>query len=249
MAVHRIDAKNGQHPSQWKPVLYANIGSDEEFVKQMLELPTFVDGGNIEGDARTRAKEAILAVLVEGLMPSFLVLQKIRASVGQPLPVMDQTELYKDLSGKLWKAYKQLLQLAVKELDFDIGFLYQKDSLFKAGVDNFRKSHPLLSKLRDDYENLLKDNRNGWQAKLVEFRNEGVEHPAGDPQRFAGFYNPKTAEELFDSVWGTIVDILVPLLEVHLRFGARLVEQHPDDPGPRWPNRFRFQLPPEYKFE
>jgi hypothetical protein len=91
---------------------------------------------------------------------------------------------------KLWKTYKQLLQLAVKSLGFEIGFLFQEDKAFKDGVGKFRNSHPLLAaKLRQDYENFLADNRNGWQAKLKEFRNDGVEHPKGGtlPRLSAGF--------------------------------------------------------------
>lgn len=250
MSVHKIEMKKGQPPSTWKQIKFAEISSQEPFMKEMLEIITFVDAGYIEGKDRENAKEAIQSVLVDGLMPAFSVLQKIRLTVKQPLPMMDQIELYKDLSGKLWRTYKQLLQLAVKTLGFDIGFLFKEDKAFQDGVSKFRNSHPLLAeKLREDYENFLTDNRNGWQARLKEFRNHGVEHPKGDPNRFAYFYAVKTSEELFDCVWRTIVDILVPLLEVHLPFGTQLVEQRPDDPGPRWPNRFRFQLPPQYKLK
>jgi hypothetical protein len=250
MGVVKIEMKKGEHPSKWKQVKFADIDSEEPFVKQMLEIVPFVDAGRIEGEEREKAKHALLALLTEGLMPPFSVLEKIRASVRQPLPMMDQMELYRGFYGKLWRGYKQLLQPAVRSLGFEIGFLFQENKTFEEGVKKFRNSHPLLAeKLRPQYEEFLSDNRNTWQAKIKEFRNDGLEHPKGDQNRFAEFYTPTIAEQAFNCVWKTIIDILVPLLEVHLPFGTTLVEQNPVDPGPRWPNRFRYQLPPQYKLE
>jgi hypothetical protein len=49
---------------------------------------------------------------------------------------------------------------------------------------------------------------------------------------------------LFDLVWRTIVEIIAAFLSLKLPLGFRLIEQSPDDPGPRWPNRFRYaQIP------
>jgi hypothetical protein len=44
-------------------------------------------------------------------------------------------------------------------------------------------------------------------------------------------------------VWKTIADLLPPLLELRMWNGVKLVEQRPDDPGPRWPQRFRYEHP------
>src|ERR1039458_7589354 len=81
------------------------------------------------------------------------------------------------------------------------------------------------------------------QNELARFRNTWVEHQTGDRKQFQKFYDPKYAERLFDTVWHTIADILPVLLELHLPHGTRLIEQHPDDPGPRWGERFRYDVP------
>jgi hypothetical protein len=250
MTVHRAEGKSGQEPSKWKIEKFAEIGGNEEFVKQIHELLSIVDALYVSAEQHDKIREDVTSVLVDGLMPAFSELQSIRASGGRrEVPMMNRLQLYEDLARKLWKAYKELMKSVVRSLGFEIGFLFQDDKKFRAGLANFRTSHPLLGKLRPDFEQFLEGNRDGWQKQLGTFRNEWVEHQTGDRRRFNEFYEPETAESLFDCTWRTIVDLLVPLLEVHLPHGSRLVEQHPDDPGPRWPNRFRYQLPPEYKFE
>jgi hypothetical protein len=82
-----------------------------------------------------------------------------------------------------------------------------------------------------------------WDTTLGKFRNTWLEHPVVDRRQFAKFYTPEHAETLFSNVWQAIVDILPVLLELHLMPGVRLIEQHPDDPGPRWGQRFRYDHP------
>jgi hypothetical protein len=137
----------------------------------------------------------------------------------------------------------------VKSVGFEIGFLFRSEKEFREGLPQFRTSNSLLKSLRDGYEEFLESNRKGWQNDLSQFRNTWVEHQKGDGRKFNKFYEPHSAELMFDCVWKTIADIIPPLLEVHLPHGARLVEQRPDDPGPRWPRRFQYQFPASYKFE
>ena len=49
-------------------------------------------------------------------------------------------------------------------------------------------------------------------------------------------------EALFREVWHTITEVLGMLLELRLPSGVYLEWQGWNDPGPRWPKRFRWQL-------
>jgi hypothetical protein len=242
MVVHKIEVKAGVEPRKWKVVKFADFGM-EEFSTRMLELPTILEAGMIEGEQRDKVKHALGSILMDGLMPSFSKLREIRASTQKQLPLMDSNQLYEDLARKLWKSYKELMQQAVKLMGFDIGFLFKDEKEFQKGLKEFRNSHPLLGELRQGFEKFLEDTRQSWQNELSDFRNTWVEHQTGDVNKFQKFYKPDYAEALFDATWRTIADILPFLLEVHLPDGVRLIEQHPDDPEPRWLRRFRYDHP------
>src|SRR5271165_3291469 len=112
MAVYKMES-NGQPPNKWPVVKVADVGASEEFVKQMLELRPLVDAGSIFDPQRGKVKEALTSILMEGLMPAFLELQQIRASVGRDIPLMNRQQPYEDLSRKLWKSYSDLMEKAV----------------------------------------------------------------------------------------------------------------------------------------
>jgi hypothetical protein len=88
----------------------------------------------------------------------------------------------------------------------------------------------------------LKTTRSDWQNSLSQFRNTYLEHQGGEREEFEWFYKPENAETLFKAVSETITNILPMLLELHLRGGIQLIEQDPNDPGPRWARRFRYQF-------
>ncbi len=241
MVIRRIEVEPGVEPYKWTVVKLADIGADEPFVKGIDELLPIVDAGTIYEPQRKQVKEAITSILVDGLMPAFLELREIRDSVGKDIPLMNRMQPYEDLGRKLWRSYKELMQKAIKLMGFDIGFLFARtDKAFQDGMKKFRAANP---RLRDGYEVFLEGNRKGWQHELSKFRNDWIEHPHEDPGKFAGFYHPKAAEDLFDCTWRAVADILPPLLELRLMDGVTLVEQHPGDPNPRWPQRFRYHHP------
>jgi hypothetical protein len=57
-----------------------------------MEMPELVDASMIYGEERDKLKEAILIVSMEGLMPAFEHLKKIRASVGLEMPAALATD-------------------------------------------------------------------------------------------------------------------------------------------------------------
>ena len=94
----------------------------DTFSGELLEL---VDGSMIFGGDREAVKNAIMTVVVEGLMPPFEHLKKIRAAVLSPLPELNRRQLYEDSARVLWHAYKDLFPKAVQLLGFNIGFLWR----------------------------------------------------------------------------------------------------------------------------
>jgi hypothetical protein len=209
-------------------------------VKAVLELHPLVDAGTIFEPGRSKGKEALTSMLIDGLMPAFLELEQIRASVGRDIPFMNREQLYEDLARKLWKTYKGLMQNAVRLMGFDIGFLFENDKRFYEGSKEFRQANP---ELRPWFEEFVESVRASWQKELARFRNTWLEHPSGEPKQFAKFYRPDFAEELFRAVWQTIVNILPALLELRLPLGTKLIEQYGADGGPTWGIRFRYSHP------
>jgi hypothetical protein len=240
MAVHKVKLEPGKHPRDWPVVKVADVDGNEPFVKAFLELPPLVDAGTIYDPQRSEVKSAIHSILIDGIMPAFLDLQRIRASVGRDIPLMDRAQPYEDLAGKLWKLYKELTQNAARLMGFNIGFLFMNDKNFRDGLKKFRADNP---ELLAGYDKFLEETRDSWQNDLAKFRNTWLEHPTGDPKQFSKFYTPEYAEMLFDAVWRTICDILPPLLELKLPNGVKLIEQDPNDPAPRGPQRFQYHHP------
>lgn len=239
MSIFRTN-DNGGEPSSWEVKKFAEIPF-EEWVRQMLDLLPLVDAGTIVDPKRQEVKEAITSILIEGLMPAYLELKEIRQLGTSGKPILHQWQPYEDLARKLWKAYKELMQNAVRLMDLDIGFLFQeKENKFRKGLAAFRQQNP---RLREKFEELLEATRTSWQDALAKFRNSFLEHQGGDRKDFEWFYKAENAEALFDAVWRAIANILPMLLELRLPNGVRLIEQSPDDPGPRWPQRFRYQVP------
>jgi hypothetical protein len=239
MSVYRVKAEPGVEPYKWKIEKFAEISGDEKFVRHVTELSTILSATLIEGQQRDDVKTAIMTVLSDGLMPAFAELEKIRASDGKPMPIMDQRELYHDFYRKLWKAYKDLTQRAADAAGFKIGFLFKVDKDFAKGLKEFQTNYPSV---RSELGKGLAEIRDQWQNELAKFRNTFLEHQDSDQKQFAKFYQLPYAESLFDTVWNTIVDLIALLFESKLPYGTKLAL--PDlKKNPKWPNRYVFDVP------
>jgi len=226
------------HPRDWKPVHFANVGTDEAFIREMLELITILEGSLILGEQREKAKGAIMTIMNDGLIPAFMELRTIRAPETASLPVADRLQPYEDFARKLWKAYKDLTQRTAEIMGFDIGFLYQKDTKFDEGLKKLRADWPAL---QPGVEDFLRQTRVEWQNDFSKFRNGFVEHQEGERMDFKKFYDNAVVEKLFELVWGTIVDLLVISMSLKLPPRTRIVVNDPNVHGP-WPNRFRWVI-------
>jgi len=218
---------------------FADFGTSEEFVLPVLDLIDIVNGTTIFDPQRTEVSGSIAALASEGLSSTFLELRKIQSSIGQNLPMLDHQQMYEDFYGKVWRAYKEYMQRTAKAMGFDIGFLFQKDAQFEKGLKAFRENNPNSP---PSLEEFLREVRRLWHTELADFRNTIVQHPDADRAQFQKFYNPLFAQALFREVWHTIVEIRGMLLELRLPSGVYLEWKGWNDPGPRWPKRFRWQL-------
>src|SRR5271154_6851425 len=97
---------NGKEPNEWKMVHFANVGTSEEFIETFSgEILELVAASMIFCTDRGAVKNAIMTVLVEGLMPAFEHLRKIRLSVTDPIPELNRRQLHEDFARVLWHAY------------------------------------------------------------------------------------------------------------------------------------------------
>lgn len=224
------------HLKDWKSMRFANVGTDEAFIREMLELVSILEGSLIEGEQRQKAKGAIVTIMNDGLIPAFMELRTIRAQETADLPMAERLQPYEDFARKLWKAYKDLTQRAAKEMGFKIGFLYQNDKDFEKGLKEFLTDWP---RVQPGFEDFVRQTRSEWQNDFSKFRNCFVEHQEGERMDFKKFYDNEVVEKLFESVWGTIVDLLVILMSLKLHPMMHIVVNDPKIHGP-WPNRFRW---------
>jgi hypothetical protein len=229
------NSQGGGEPSQWKVVHYANVGTGEEFVEYFAcELPELLDATMIFEPERSTVREAILTVMMDGLLPAFEHLKTIRASMGQSLPILNRQQLFEEFSGALWQSYKSLFPKAALALGFDIGFLFQNDSNFEKGVLAFNAKYPPLAGLSDH----LREQRTNWQSSLARFRNV-MEHRVKDRVRFVEFYEPSHAEMLFDSAWRTMADLLPIFIAAHFSPSHTIAEIPVNQRDPAHRRRFR----------
>jgi hypothetical protein len=137
----------------------------------------------------------------------------------------------------LWHAYKDLFPKAVKLLGFDIGFLFTSDADFEKGLEKFVSKSPSLIL---DVSELLRRQRANWQQGLSSFRNDFLEHRKKDIAEFATYYQPKTAEMLFDHAWRTMAELFPPFIEA--RFGPTwsIAEIQIEERDPKRLRRWRF---------
>jgi len=236
--VWSVTAVKGKEPCDWPKVHFANVGISEEFVEQFSEeFMELLDATAIYGAERDAIKEAIMTILVEGLMPAFEHLRKIRQSVSTPIPELNRRQLYEDFARVLWHAYKDLMPKAALLLGFNIGFLFEQDTKFEKGIGEFNDKHPSLIM---DIPGVLRRQRANWQQGFHKFRNDFLEHRKQDIATFEIYYRPETAEKLFDHAWRTMADLFPVFIEAHYPPIWSIKEISPAERNPNRRRRFQF---------
>jgi len=233
-----VKAEQGKEPNEWKVIRFANVGTSEEFIETFTgEFLELVDASLIFGAKRDAVKNAIMTVVTEGLMPAFEHLRNIRLSVTNPIPELNRRQLYEDFARVLWHAYRHLFPEAVLLLGFDIGFLYKKDAEFEKGLADFVSKSPSLVL---DVPELLRRQRTNWQQGLSSFRNDFLEHRKKNATAFAAYYQPKTAERLFDHAWQTMGELFPAFIEARFPPTWSIMRISPEERDPKRLRHWRF---------
>jgi hypothetical protein len=227
---------NGKEPNQWPQEVFSSVGTNDEFVWQFAEFMDYIGATRFSEPQKGDIKEAIMVVLVEGLLPAYEHLRLIRAFDGKQIPVLNRRQHFEDFTSALWRAYKTLTPKATNLLGFDIGFLFQGTGRFESGATAFRAAHPDEAFVTE-YLQIQKKN---WQDALGRFRNEFIEHRGAERDEFAKFYELQTAEFLFNAVWRTIADLLPAFIAANFVGIARIQEIPLNERDPESPRRFRW---------
>ena len=137
---------NGGEPNTWEVKLFADMGSGEPFIDcfsgEFLEL---LGASNIHAEKEEAVKDAIMDILVDGLMPAFVDLRRICGSVITHMPELDRRKLHEDFAKRLWHAYKDLFPKACELLGFKIdSFAFRNDKDFEKSVAEFQAKSPSL---------------------------------------------------------------------------------------------------------
>src|SRR6202035_5455441 len=116
-----------------------------------MEIPRLLDASMILAPQRAQAKIAISTLALEGFMPAFEHLRKIRTLAVVQIPEMNRRQLYEDFMRTLWHAYKDLLQIVTREMGFNIGFLFERQSRFEERLKEFMDDNPTVARAFSDY--------------------------------------------------------------------------------------------------
>ncbi len=239
VSLYRMNIDKDKPINQWGVVHIANVGTGEKFVQEMNELHDIIGATSIDDPKRDDVKAAVMPVLIDGLIPAFLELQKIRASKGKRMPLVNYEQMCEDLARKLWKAYKELFPQAATMIGFNVGFLLPRIKLFSLDSLNCERS---IQRSSHCLKNVCAARAN-WQNELARFRNTWVEHRKGEKRDFTKFYRAEYAEQIFEVVRDAILVLLVVMVETHLPHGIQAFERPEKDRTEKWPNRFQMDHP------
>lgn len=221
----------GNLPPGFTLKLAANFGTEEPFVVrvwiQTTEILKFISLPN-KNEIEFRFDR-----VVEQLDIARVHLGRIEGKNFHKLPTFDQQAEYVAFYNSIWWAYKDRFQLFMKELGFDIGFIFQDDKKFEKGATKFVKDHPNAT----EFIEVARTDRKLWQNMLASHRNalhsgdrRGETH---DPD------NPKDARMIFDNVWQAIEEDFAYLGEKVMDEGWTLVHVPEEQRDETIPVRFK----------
>ncbi len=233
----KIQMPSGGEPNRWTVRHFADVGSSEPFVTRITFGLSDVLDATLYENAQ-QIKEAIMGLSLECLMPAFTSLRELRKIADDnSTPMLNKFKNFDDMYKYLWTAYKDRMQIVAKLMGYDIGFLFQKDALFEKGCEEFLRANPGV---RAELIAGMRAIRATWQPGLMRFRNEYLEHQTIRREDVSEFYLLEWAEAAFHTVWTTIEEILVLLMEAKLPKSIRLREIPEAERDPGLPRRFGF---------
>ncbi len=186
----------GNLPPGFTLKLAANFGTEEPFVVrvwiQTKEILKFIDlPNNDEIDFRCDR-------VIEQLDIARVHLGRIENKKFNQHPTFDQQAEYVAFYNSIWWAYKDRFQLFMKELGFDIGFIFQDDKKFEKGSKKFIEDYPNAT----EFVEVARNDRKLWQNQLAIHRN--ALHSGDRRNEKHDLDNPSDARMIFDNVWQAI---------------------------------------------
>jgi len=205
---------NGKEPRDWTSEQFAaaNEGLDAFQAFYFDEVHEMLNITNIHGQDKQDITDAIMVMVLEGLLPAFEDLRLIRLYKDKPLPILNRRKHYGNFAGELWHGYKDLWPKVAGLLGYDIGFVFQPEVTFNRQLAKFVAQHQ--GQLLLDIGEFLTRQRAIWQQDLHTFRNDFLEHRKPNVAATVDrFYDPNWAETTFNAVWRTIAELLSTFLE------------------------------------
>lgn len=196
--------------------LAANFGTEELFVARVWiqgkDILKYLDIPN-DDEADFRFDR-----IVEQLDIARVHLSRIEDANFGEMPTFDQQAEYVAFYNSIWWAYKDRFQLFMRELGYDIGFIFQNEKNFNEGAERFLAAYPDAVEFVD----VAKTDRESWQNVLATHRNNL--HSGDRRKEEHDMNNPKDARMVFDNVWQAIEENYAYLGGLVMKDGWTLVE-------------------------
>jgi len=218
----------------------ANFGTGEPWVARIQlgvpELARFVVSSQEAGQEFTDAWMTAGFKLGE----AFGTLSDVRRLAADPeTPTLDLSRSYNSFYSLLWAAYKDRWQTAMRLLGYDMSFLFASDRNFDAKFEEFAAAHPDLD--HDELRQLAINDRDSWQNKLADYRNQEIEHRAGT-QRVEDFENPHAVEIAFYNTWRTMEDWAVIALNALVKPPMHIIAVPKSERNPSVPKKYQLGI-------
>lgn len=221
----------GSLPPKFTFKLAANFGTEEPFVVRIqIQLKDILKSMEL---ANADEADFRLDRIIEQLDIARIHLLRIENKNFTQQPTFDQQAEYVAFYNSIWWAYKDRFQFFMKELGFDIGFIFQNDKNFEAGANTFLKDHPDT----DEFITVTRNDRQGWQNVLAIHRN--ALHSGDRRGEKHDLDNPKDARVMFDNVWQAIEEHTVYLGEKVMARGWTIVQIPEEQKDKVIPVRFK----------
>lgn len=219
-----------------------DFGTAEPFVARIsLGLCDLLNGVNVVEKEKNEAQEQIFETFQE-LSHAFIALRDINEmeSGKKPTLLVNQQKAYQDFYGYCWASYKDRMPKILKALGIDVGFLFGNDKSFNSGSENFKLLYP---KIGTEFIRMVTDDRKTWQNTVGNIRNKYIEHKeakTGSDKEMKHYFNPTTAQMVFDNCWQAIEDIVVMCLTIKLVPGITIGKIPEDQINKKCPKKFCF---------
>ncbi len=222
------------HPN-FKLIKWTDFGTEEEWVARVaFGLAELLRQLHQTEEERFRSGEALQEMDNE-LSAAFMAVCNVRELDGrEDIAFMELRKEYDAIYDHLARAYKDRMSTLAATLDYDIGFLFQKDQNFESGASLFLSAQP---RIQSDFIDMLREDRRIWATGLQKFRNEVLQHRAEGAQT-APYFNVGFAEATFRNVWQAIEDTVVWLIEPLLPPIFGIYEIAPENRDPKCPRRY-----------